>query len=316
MAQNLQTGLIINSLTGNSLNVINRDVSVNGKTIGFGDYYKISADTTYSTFFGSRFITPSNNPLLCYGTFITDNNTILALNETLLGNTSIGYGAQNNTTDGNNYNTSIGCRAIGILNSTQSPESTIIGYESMKGDLGVGGGDERITSLGFKSNFRENFGTIMSYVIAIGSESKFNSNQGSYNIAIGYKSSYNSIYGTIFLGTKTEIAPISSGTTTVIGYNSFSNKPYNPTRTIETIILGTTGTSIGIGTSTPDDSAKLQIDSTKGFLPPRMTAVQAEAISTPAEGLMVYINDQTGGSTITSKGWWGYSTSGWVKIGP
>ncbi len=75
--------------------------------------------------------------------------------------------------------------------------------------------------------------------------------------------------------------------------------------------------NVGIGTSTPDDSAKLQIDSTtKGFLPPRMTAAQAELISTPAEGLMVYINDLTGGSTITSKGWWGFSDSGWVKIGP
>jgi hypothetical protein len=44
-----------------------------------------------------------------------------------------------------------------------------------------------------------------------------------------------------------------------------------------------------IGGNTPDASAKLQVDSTtKGFLPPRMTTTERDAISTPAAGLMVY----------------------------
>ena len=77
--------------------------------------------------------------------------------------------------------------------------------------------------------------------------------------------------------------------------------------------------NVGIGTSTPDNSAILQVDSTtKGFLPPRMTASQAEAISNPSEGLMVYITGGTG-SVITSKGWWGTTgttSADWVKIGP
>jgi hypothetical protein len=61
-------------------------------------------------------------------------------------------------------------------------------------------------------------------------------------------------------------------------------------------------------------SALVQIDSTtKGFLPPRMTGAQAEAISSPAEGLMVYATDGTG-VTITSKGWWGYDGATWVKF--
>lgn len=47
--------------------------------------------------------------------------------------------------------------------------------------------------------------------------------------------------------------------------------------------------NIGMGTSTPDASAKLEIKSTtQGFLPPRMTFVQMSAISSPAEGLIVY----------------------------
>jgi hypothetical protein len=50
---------------------------------------------------------------------------------------------------------------------------------------------------------------------------------------------------------------------------------------------------VGIGgTTTPDASAALEIESTtKGFLLPRMTLVQINAIATPAEGLMVYCLD-------------------------
>ena len=43
------------------------------------------------------------------------------------------------------------------------------------------------------------------------------------------------------------------------------------------------------GTGTTNASARMQIDSTtKGFLPPRMTTAQINAIATPAEGLQVY----------------------------
>jgi len=45
----------------------------------------------------------------------------------------------------------------------------------------------------------------------------------------------------------------------------------------------------GIGTTSPHESAKLEVASTdKGFLPPRMTSAQRAAISNPAAGLMVY----------------------------
>jgi hypothetical protein len=44
-----------------------------------------------------------------------------------------------------------------------------------------------------------------------------------------------------------------------------------------------------------------------------MTGAQAELISSPAEGLMVYATNGTG-VTITSKGWWGYDGATWVKF--
>jgi hypothetical protein len=75
---------------------------------------------------------------------------------------------------------------------------------------------------------------------------------------------------------------------------------------------------LGIGTSSINASSALQIDSTtQGFLPPRMSATDAESI-TAVEGLIVYITGGTG-AYITSKGWWGYTgntSTDWAKIGP
>jgi hypothetical protein len=49
------------------------------------------------------------------------------------------------------------------------------------------------------------------------------------------------------------------------------------------------GAGVGIGTTTPNASAKVEIASTtQGFLPPRMTTAQRDAIATPALGLVIY----------------------------
>jgi hypothetical protein len=50
--------------------------------------------------------------------------------------------------------------------------------------------------------------------------------------------------------------------------------------------------NVGIGTSNPHSSAIVELKSTiSGLLFPRMTAVQRNAIPSPAEGLMVYVTD-------------------------
>lgn len=71
--------------------------------------------------------------------------------------------------------------------------------------------------------------------------------------------------------------------------------------------------NVGVGTSSPAASAQLEVASTtKGFLPPRMTAAQANSISSPTEGLLIYVTNTNG--TFTAKGWWGYNGSAWVRL--
>ena len=54
-----------------------------------------------------------------------------------------------------------------------------------------------------------------------------------------------------------------------------------------------TYSQVGIGTTTPKASAILEINSTsKGFLPPRMTTVQRNAIVNPSHGLHVFNTDE------------------------
>ena len=54
--------------------------------------------------------------------------------------------------------------------------------------------------------------------------------------------------------------------------------------------------NVGVGTSSPDNSAKLDISAIDGgLLIPRMTEVQRDAIVTPAKGLMIFQTDGTAG---------------------
>lgn len=79
-----------------------------------------------------------------------------------------------------------------------------------------------------------------------------------------------------------------------------------------TTLLATTATyaQVGVGTTTPDGSAALEIQSTsKGLLLPRMTNAQMESISSPAEGLVVYCTD------CTPKGMYYYDGTNFISSG-
>jgi hypothetical protein len=83
------------------------------------------------------------------------------------------------------------------------------------------------------------------------------------------------------------------------------NKIYNNNFYVE----NTGATNIGSGQSNAPASAILCASSTtRGFLPPRMTQAQRNAIASPAIGLEIYQTDATEGKYI-------YKSSGWTYIG-
>ena len=58
---------------------------------------------------------------------------------------------------------------------------------------------------------------------------------------------------------------------------------------VAVFITASTFAQTGIGTTTPHASAQLEVSSTtKGFLPPRMTKFEREAIANPVAGLVVW----------------------------
>ncbi len=73
--------------------------------------------------------------------------------------------------------------------------------------------------------------------------------------------------------------------------------------------IGGIAQGVGIGTTTPAASAQLDVSSTtKGFLPPRMTTEQRNAISNPAAGLVIF-NTTTNSLEIRNN-------SAWVLLSP
>ena len=76
--------------------------------------------------------------------------------------------------------------------------------------------------------------------------------------------------------------------------------------------------NVGIGTTTPNPSAKLEVQSTtSGFLPPRMTFAQRNAIVNPAAGLMVWCTDcdSSGQVQVFNGARWSNMVGG-IALGP
>ena len=75
-----------------------------------------------------------------------------------------------------------------------------------------------------------------------------------------------------------------------------------------TLVVDESESAVAIGASAPAASAVLEVSSTtKGFLFPRMTETQRDAIGSPATGLLVYQTDGDEGVYI-------YKSFGWVQV--
>jgi microcystin-dependent protein len=74
------------------------------------------------------------------------------------------------------------------------------------------------------------------------------------------------------------------------------------------LFTNTTKGQVGIGTTNPDNSSILDVESVeKGILIPRMTALERIGITSPAEGLMVYQTDDV-------KGFYFYDGTSWDRM--
>lgn len=88
---------------------------------------------------------------------------------------------------------------------------------------------------------------------------------------------------------------------------------------IVTLFIVGVNAQTGIGTTTPNASAKLDVYATnKGFLPPRvalMGATDTSTITSPATGLLIY-NTATAGTSPNNvfPGYYYYNGSSWIQI--
>jgi hypothetical protein len=113
--------------------------------------------------------------------------------------------------------------------------------------------------------------------------------------------------GRIFDGSNLEKSFYISGNTNIVSnFQSVSLSVFDGAAYASAleVVGGGAESRVGIGTTAPNASAKLQLDSTtKGFLPPRMTTTQKNAIASPATGLQVFDSTMNATCEYNGTGW-------------
>jgi hypothetical protein len=203
-------------------------------------------------------------------------------------NTRVGVNALANNTTGAN-NTANGRNAL--QNNTTGSGNTANGLDTLINNTeGTGN-----TSNGFQVLLSNTTGDSNT---AIGREALRSNITGSNNSAIGRNSgrfiadgaTANTITNnSVFLGVDTRAASDNQTNQIVIGHTAIGLGS-------NTTVIGNSSTTFGrwygsllLGTTTNAASSILTMESTtRGFLPPRMTSTQRNAIASPATGLIVY----------------------------
>jgi hypothetical protein len=236
-------------------------------------------------------------------------------------------------TTGNSYFATVSGN-VGIGTTSPSEKLNVTGNILASGTIlgnnlsGTNTGDNAINSLysGLTTNATHTGDVTGSTVLTLAT---VNSNVGSFGTSLSVPSFTVNAKGLI-TGVSGNTIPTSNTTTlgllSATDWNTFNNKQsaltnpvtgtgtanyltkFTGTSTIGNSVIYETNSNILIGTTTDITSAIFNITSTtKGFLPPRMTTIQKNAISSPATGLTVYDTDYNRLEV--------YNGSAWVSLG-
>lgn len=195
-----------------------------------------------------------------------------------------------NGINGSDNNTRVG---IG----TTSPDAQFLSVG--KGSMGnITGGNKPVLAVTGDDNFNAEDGGMLAVV-----------NTGTWGIDKGASILFGGVYDDA--SNMASFARINSKKETISGgyyngYLSFETRAYE--HNLEERMRITSEGRIGIGTTNPDASAALELNSSnKGFLIPRMTQTERDAISAPATGLQVYQTDNT-------PGFYYYNGTAWTSV--
>ena len=287
------------------------------------------ANTIIGTSSGRRITTGSNNTF--FGTSAGANHTT-GINNVLIGvsagaaqttasnNTFIGYGAGDATTTGNN-NTFLGINsgsnnttgALNVFIGVQAGDSNTTGSSNVAiGQTALSSANVTGSTAVGHNSLRDSTGVSNT---AFGYHTFLGLVAGANNTSIGH------LAGRYFGGSASN-ALTQADNTTLVGYNAMPLANAQTNQIVigysavglgsNTTVLGNTSTTLTAlygavitGGTSINASAQLQVDSTtKGFLPPRMTAAQRTAIASPATGLIVYQTDGVEGLWVKTSTTW------------
>ncbi|NPA08645.1 MAG: hypothetical protein GXO46_06640 [Chlorobi bacterium] len=151
--------------------------------------------------------------------------------------------------------------------------------------------------------------------VLIGNKAGYD-NIGSSNISIGASAGYSSHGNDNILIGKLAGSTLNANNNIIIGNNVAAANNTGNQLNIGNWIYGNNG-SIGIGTSSPDTSAKLDVTaSNKGFLPPRVNLtsniMDLDGTAGQATGLLVF---NTGASGNLTQGYYYWDGTQWKSVG-
>jgi hypothetical protein len=177
------------------------------------------------------------------------------------------------------------------------------GGDILIGIIGVGQGKSTgiyNTTMGNGPLASATSSSTVGYTVAIGRTAGFAIASGSRNVIIGTETVQQSgaVSNSVIIGTQV-FGGVTSTITDTLAIGTGDNLNYYPTIYATNIYgnspnvrIGNNSAALAAVPTAPKASAILELSSTtKGFLPPQMTTAQKNAISSPANGLIVYDTD-------------------------